>query len=45
MQAFVGGIQSAFAVSVVLCLVAAGFSLVRGKENRRAHMAPAPAGE
>ncbi|MCL4393501.1 MAG: MFS transporter [Chloroflexi bacterium] len=45
MQAFVGGIQSAFAVSVVLCLVAAAFSLVRGKENRRAQVVPAPAGE
>ena len=33
-QAFVTGIHSAFMVSGVLCLVAAGFSLVRGKENR-----------
>ena len=35
MQAFVVGMRSAFAVSIVLCLIAAGFSLVRGKENRR----------
>jgi EmrB/QacA subfamily drug resistance transporter len=35
MQAFVVGMHSAFAVSIVLCLVAAGFSLVRGKEDRR----------
>ncbi len=34
MQAFVVGIHSAFIVSAVLCLVAAGFSLVRGKEDR-----------
>ena len=33
-QAFVAGIRSAFLVSMVLCLVAAAFSLVRGKENR-----------
>jgi len=35
MQDFIVGIQNAFMVSAVLCLVAAGFSLVRGKENRR----------
>ena len=35
MQAFVVGIHSAFVVSAVLCVVAAGFSLVRGKEDRR----------
>jgi EmrB/QacA subfamily drug resistance transporter len=37
MQAFIGGIRNAFWVSFLLCLVAAGFSLVRGKEDRRAH--------
>jgi EmrB/QacA subfamily drug resistance transporter len=43
-QAFVAGIRSAFIVSTVLCLVAAGFSLVRGKEDRQAGMLPdAPA--
>ncbi len=35
MQDFIVGIQNAFGVSVILCLVAAGFSFVRGKENRR----------
>ena len=35
MQAFVIGIHSAFGVSAALCIVAAGFSLVRGKEDRR----------
>ncbi len=35
MQAFIVGIQNAFIVSAVLCLVAAGFSLVRGKEDRK----------
>ncbi len=35
MQAFIGGIQNAFIVSAALCLVAAGFSFVRGKENRQ----------
>jgi len=35
MQEFVVGIRHAFVVSAVLCLVAAGFSLVRGKEDRR----------
>jgi EmrB/QacA subfamily drug resistance transporter len=33
-QAFVVGMHSAFFVSIVLCLIAAGFSMVRGKENR-----------
>ncbi|MGO9309492.1 MAG: MFS transporter [Spirochaetia bacterium] len=36
MQAFVVGIRNAFFVSIALCVVAAGFSLVRGKEDRRA---------
>jgi hypothetical protein len=36
MQAFVVGIRSAFFVSLVLCLLAAGFSLVRGREDRGA---------
>lgn len=35
MQGFVIGMHSAFRVSVVLCLVAALLSLVRGKEDRR----------
>jgi EmrB/QacA subfamily drug resistance transporter len=35
MQAFIIGIQNAFLVSAVLCCVAAGFSLVRGREDRR----------
>jgi len=35
MQGFVVGIQSAFTLSAVLCLVAAGFSVVRGKEDRQ----------
>ena len=34
MQAFVVGMHSAFIVSIVLCLAAAGFSWVRGKEDR-----------
>ncbi len=33
MQDFVVGIRSAFAVSVVLCLLAAGFSMARGKSR------------
>ncbi len=33
-QAFVIGMRSAFVVSIVLCLVAAGISLIRGKEDR-----------
>jgi len=40
MQAFILGIKNAFLVSTFLCLVAAGFSYVRGKENRR-QQAPA----
>ncbi len=36
MQAFIVGIRHAFVVSVALCIVAAGFSLVRGKEDRGA---------
>jgi EmrB/QacA subfamily drug resistance transporter len=35
MQAFTLGIKNAFLVSTFLCLVAAGFSFVRGRENRR----------
>ncbi len=35
MQAFIIGIQNAFLVSAILCVVAAGFSFVRGRENRR----------
>jgi len=35
MQAFIFGIKNAFLVSTFLCLVGAGFSYVRGKENRR----------
>jgi hypothetical protein len=34
MQAFTLGIMNAFLVSTFLCLVAAGFSFVRGRENR-----------
>ena len=45
MQAFVVGIHSAFIVSAVLCVVAAGFSLVRGKEDRRRQAHAHPAGE
>ena len=37
MQDFVVGIHHAFIVSVVLCVIAAGLSFVRGKEDRRAH--------
>jgi EmrB/QacA subfamily drug resistance transporter len=36
MQAFILGIRNAFWVSVALCIIAAGFSLVRGKEQRQA---------
>jgi EmrB/QacA subfamily drug resistance transporter len=35
MQDFVTGMHSVFLVSLGLCLVAAAFSLIRGKENRR----------
>jgi hypothetical protein len=42
-QAFVIGMHSAFLVSIVLCILAAGLSFVRGKENRRSHGAsPVP---
>jgi EmrB/QacA subfamily drug resistance transporter len=44
MQEFVIGMHSAFAVSIVLCLVAAGFSLVRGKEDRRRQVLDAAIG-
>ena len=38
MQAFIVGIKSAFRVSIVLCLAAAAFSMVRGKEeNQQSH--------
>jgi MFS family permease len=40
MQSFVGGIRSAFLVSLVLCVLAAGFSLVRGREDRGAAVQP-----
>jgi EmrB/QacA subfamily drug resistance transporter len=36
LQNFVLGIHSAFLFSILLCLIAAGFSLARGKEDRRA---------
>jgi EmrB/QacA subfamily drug resistance transporter len=36
LQNFVYGIRSAFLFSILLCLVAAGFSLARGKEDRQA---------
>jgi EmrB/QacA subfamily drug resistance transporter len=38
-KSFVIGMHSAFLVSIVLCLIAAGFSLVRGEENRRSQKA------
>ena len=41
MQAFTLGIKNAFLVSTFLCLVAAAFSFVRGKENRRQPVAAA----
>ena len=40
-QAFITGIRNAFLVSALLCLVAAGFSMVRGKEDRRSSGASA----
>ncbi len=43
MQAFVVGMRSAFVVSIALCMVAAVFSLVRGRENRRGTGLPQPA--
>jgi EmrB/QacA subfamily drug resistance transporter len=39
MQAFVIGMHSAFIVSLVLCLIAAVFSVIRGRENRRVAIA------
>jgi EmrB/QacA subfamily drug resistance transporter len=39
-QSFVIGMRSAFIVSIGLCIIAAGISLVRGKENRRQMAAP-----
>jgi EmrB/QacA subfamily drug resistance transporter len=44
-QEFVVGMHSAFLVSLALGLAAAGFSLVRGKENRRQPAAGAAGGE
>jgi EmrB/QacA subfamily drug resistance transporter len=38
MQDFVTGIHSAFLVSLGLCLLAASFSLMTGRENRRAEV-------
>jgi hypothetical protein len=37
--------HSAFFVSLVLCLVAAGFSMVRGKEDRHQQTAALSAGK
>jgi hypothetical protein len=45
MQAFVIGMHSAFLVSIVLCLIAAGFSMVRGKEDRNRQALASAAGE
>lgn len=45
MQAFVIGMHSAFLVSIVLCLIAAGFSMVRGKEDRNRQALAGMAGE
>jgi EmrB/QacA subfamily drug resistance transporter len=44
-QAFVIGMHSAFFVSLVLCLLAAGFSMVRGKEDRHQQAAALSAGK
>ncbi len=44
-QDFIIGMRSAFGVSIVLCIIAAGLSLIRGKEDRRsmaAASAPQP---
>lgn len=41
MQAFIIGMHSAFLVSLVLVLIAAAISMVRGRENRRAKPASA----
>ncbi len=35
MQDFVVGMHSAFIVSIILCMIAAGISMVRGKEDRK----------
>jgi EmrB/QacA subfamily drug resistance transporter len=43
MQEFVLGMHRAFLVSFVLCLVAAGFSIVRGREQRAGAVAASPA--
>ncbi len=40
MQEFVVGIRHAFIVSVALCLIAAGLSFVRGKEDRQQRAMP-----
>ncbi len=45
MQSFIVGMRSAFLVSLVLSLIAAGILLVRGKENRRSQAASVAAGE
>ncbi len=45
MQAFIVGMHSAFIVSLALCMVAAGLSLIRGKEGRRAHAVGMAAGD
>jgi EmrB/QacA subfamily drug resistance transporter len=37
MQSFIVGMRAAFAVSIVLCLIAAGFSAIRGREDRSRH--------
>ncbi|MGE5222364.1 MAG: MFS transporter [Omnitrophica WOR_2 bacterium] len=39
MQAFVIGMHNAFIASLLLCLIAAGISMIRGKENRLAQAA------
>jgi EmrB/QacA subfamily drug resistance transporter len=44
-QAFVIGMHSAFLVSIVLCILAAGLSFVRGKENRQIHDASPALGD
>jgi len=45
MQSFVIGMHSAFLVSIFLCLIAAGLSFVRGKEDRRAQQPLHAAGD
>jgi len=44
-QSFVTGMHSTFFVSIVLCLVAASLSMVRGKENRREQAASMVVGD